>query len=229
MTAFDRFDLVRVWFVTLTQSPKTRSQDNGLPVMQSGISKLIKRMRRLHDKAISQFAYVRVYEQHKSGIYHAHILMLWYPVPRKKTESKHIYKTGKRKGKINTKKWLKDISYECGLGYIADIKELDITQIDTTDNPILRVVSYVTKYMTKAVQERIQGENSGLRIIQASQNIPKELAYTDDLEVFDQWRVQTELHEYDYHTIQHPVIDVQKKQAIKDDDFKNSIYPLDLD
>lgn len=224
MRSFDALDIDAMWFITLT-SRHVGHRATHLKNMQKSISKLIKRMRRINADD-SEFAYVRVYENHADGYYHAHMLTVWSPKPHKRTNKKYVYQRGARKQTLNVKKWLKDNAHECGLGYIAHVREVAIFSTDDDDNPALRVVNYITKYMTKDIQTDIERKKvPHLRQIQASQNIPPSKALSIDSDL--SWHVQSRLHVYDYHMLTHPVHDSQLRIEITESHFENSsIYPL---
>jgi len=82
------------YFITITAHEKWRGLESSLKNLRQGWKKLYNRMRRKY--GIND--YVKVWERHKDGSLHLHVLI--------------AKKIGKR--------WLKDNARQCGMGYQAD-------------------------------------------------------------------------------------------------------------
>lgn len=152
---------VKWWFVTLTAHENLRGKGQSLANIRDNLDRLFKRLRRIYER----ISYVRVYEVHKSGAFHAHLLVAGlsnrvsvrkagngqqYFRPRKENE------TGKS---WSVKTWWKKTCREMGMGYMVDCQPLAETQ---------HAVRYVLKYMTKEAQ-RFECKN--LRRVQVTTDI----------------------------------------------------------
>lgn len=85
------------YFCTMTADENWRGADNSLRNLRRNWAKLRKRLARLAKKSDRGFYYVRVWEAHKDGSFHMHLITN-FPV---------------------TTKWLKDNAKTCGLGHQA--------------------------------------------------------------------------------------------------------------
>jgi len=120
------------YFLTITAHEKMRGQHASIKNIRAGWKKLYNRMRRKY--GISE--YVKVWEFHEDGSFHLHILI---------------------RRKIG-KKWLKQNSRECGMGYMCDSTR--------SKNPG-QVAGYVAKYLLKSF-ENFEKYEKGMRRIEAS-------------------------------------------------------------
>lgn len=131
------------YFITITAHEKARGAVKSLDNLRQGWKKLYNRMRRKY--GVSD--YIKVWEQHKDESFHLHVLI--------------ARKIGKR--------WLKDNSRQCGMGY----------QVDSSRSKNGgQVAGYVAKYLLKGYE----GANNfpkGLRRIEASRTFPKLPDLTD--------------------------------------------------
>ena len=120
----------------------------------------MKRIRRVFGKV----EYVRVYEKHKTGAFHAHIIMsnLSRRVAYRRTRSGQSTYTpvdGRGKQIWSLATWFSRQARECKMGYRVDVQEIVGIQ---------KVVNYVCKYITKEGQAF---DEKGLRRIQTSRGV----------------------------------------------------------
>lgn len=132
--------------------------------------KLMKRLKRQYGK----FAYVRIFETHKSGAFHVHMLASCRPndlVEVTREDGKIVYESAA------VLKHLNDLK----LGYIHDCKPLDGDETREDNSVPALVASYLAKYLTKDIQSDVrtalkQAEMGRIRMIQPSQgfsDVPK--------------------------------------------------------
>lgn len=151
------------WFVTITAHERLRTQELSLENLRRGIDLLLKRLRRVYGR----IDYVRVYEVHQKGAFHAHLIVQGLSarvaVLVSVSGNKEVYYrpaygyVWQRTWGIRT--WFRRAAREVGMGYMVDVQALET---------IPQVVNYVTKYMTKESQNF---NVKGLRRIQASERI----------------------------------------------------------
>lgn len=169
--------LQNVWFfwtVTLDgDDHKTESpQVDSLKKWRSVWDKLMKRVRRDMKKLHGKMRYVRVFESHKSGVLHVHMLTdVAYPDIQEERQYNAITKVNDIVWRSST---LQAHLTDLGLGRIHDIRPINTE--NENDNGVARnVSSYVTKYLTKDIQSDMRQllKNAGMsriRIIQTSQS-----------------------------------------------------------
>lgn len=134
------------WFGTITAPAWHRTPETSLKAIRTNMDRFIKRLKRVFKSGVE---YVRIYEKHKTGAFHLHIIIsgLSERVERYKARSgqmafRVLLRTGlDRSWHIQT--WWKKTLAKCGCGYIAEIKII----------PTFQAVRYITKYMTKAAQD----------------------------------------------------------------------------
>lgn len=134
----NHMDTVDGWFMfTLTAHRKWRGRDKSVANLRQGWKKLYNRIRYEYGTNY----YVKVWEMHKDGSFHLHGLI----------------------DAVIPKKWLKDNSAQCGMGYQVDIHKVDNAG---------QVAGYIAKYFMKSEFEANQGEPfpKGLRRIETSRN-----------------------------------------------------------
>lgn len=90
------------WYFATVTAHKWWRGEKSLINLRSNWHKLRKRMSRLAKKLGIELAYARVWEHHKDGSYHLHLIVN-LPV---------------------TRKWLKDNAAKCGMGYQAHLDEV---------------------------------------------------------------------------------------------------------
>jgi len=202
------------WFITITahrRAHKALNQRATLSNLQRGIKTLYDRFRRIIERGTEKLEYCRIYEHHKTGKIHAHLIM----------RGTFTEATGELDKKGNDKgltRWLKDNAAECGLGYQASAKPIKSGEAVHAGF----VASYVTKYMTKSAQG-FKLFPKGLRRIQCSSafgalKIP-DSQYT--------WTMRPGIFESD--VLKHRVTDVNLQHEITTDDFEQEfIYPPEL-
>ena len=211
-------------FITLTAHSHSHANNKTLDACQRGLNLMLKRMRHLSD-----ISYVRVFEHHKSGAVHAHLLVSGLPervawVLSDKSARKGgepIKKWFISHDAPNTwalKSWLKKSALACGLGYMVDVSYI---RKDT-----YAATNYILKYMYKGAQEGFG--KSGLRRIATSRDIgsPKyESEFT--------WALLDHLEEKDIiFAAQNSlsVVDLTAKHTVTLEDFTHSdIYPPKID
>jgi len=136
------------YFMTLTAHEKWRG-DASHENFTRNWHKLRKRMRYFNGG--EQFDYFRVWEHHKDGTLHMHILTNCY-LPY----STHYNKKGE---KTHYSGWLKRNARQCGIGFMADFQPLENAGF---------AAHYVAKYMAKSMDDSVEWKK-GLRRYQTSQ------------------------------------------------------------
>lgn len=181
--------------------------------LMQNFDRLMKRLQR----AYKRFEYVRVYEQHKSGEFHMHVLCGF---ECQSTIDEWCYDDQGREKYVG--KHYQDMLAHvmaCELGEIFDCKP--IVDNSGTSQSSVYAVRYISKYLTKAVGATMP---KGTRRIQTSQKIgsPK---ITSSLE----WTMKSGVFIDDIET--QNWYDMQKQGAkITYDDFvKSHVYPAELD
>lgn len=202
------------WFITVTahrRAHKAINQRSTLSNLQRGLKTLYDRLRREIVAGTEKLEYVRVYEHHKTGKIHAHLIV----------RGTFTAQTGELDKKGNDKgltRWLKDNSAACGLGFQSSAKPIRSTSGVHSGF----ITSYVTKYMTKSAQG-FKLFPKGLRRIQCSSafgalKIP-DSQYT--------WAMRSGIFEAD--VLKHHVLDVNLNRDVTTDDFESShVYPPEL-
>ena len=139
----------RWYFLTITAHEKWHTPQRSIKNLRQGWKKLYNRMRRKY--GVSE--YVKVWEFHKDGSFHLHVLI---------------------RRKIG-KKWLKDNSRECGMGYMCDSS--------ASKNPG-QVAGYCAKYLIKSFEHADKYEK-GMRRIEASRDWEKLPELASDMETWE--------------------------------------------
>jgi len=148
------------WFGTITAPSWLRTPEDSLQVIRTNFDRFMKRLRRVFGKV----EYARVYETHEKGAFHLHLVVSGLSpfVTHFRSRSGSLCfrpaQVGGQKGTWSMLTWWKKTLSKCGLGYIADIKQI----------PPYAAVKYVTKYMTKSAQAFYV---PGLRQIQTTRGI----------------------------------------------------------
>lgn len=149
------------WFVTVTAHENLRSADASLNNIRSNLDRVMKRVKRVFESV----EYIRVYERHKTGAYHAHLLVagLSERVQKHETSAGVVYwrpsLSAGGLGNLSIRTWFRRTTRSVGMGYMVDVQK-----VEGVDRPI----SYVVKYLTKAAQEFYV---KSLRRIQTSRRI----------------------------------------------------------
>lgn len=204
------------YFITLTAHSHSHASGKTLEACQRGIDLLLKRLRH-----IAKVSYVRVFEKHKSGAIHAHLILSGI-------ETRVYWRKTKNGGKSwnfkpisnhswSIKSWLKKQAIEVGLGYQVDCEHIG--------GDIQKTCNYILKYMTKDMQSGF--DKKGLRRIACSQNIgtPKpESEYS--------WFLAEGITPRDLYLADREkriVYDLSAKHQVTLDDFEHvNIYPPEL-
>lgn len=149
------------WFITLTAHEKTRTPENSLANIRGNLDRLFKRLRRIYEK----LDYVRVYEVHQKGAFHAHLVISGLSA----RVQKHTARNGvlfwrstldpNGKGNLSIRTWFRRTCRNLGMGYMVDVQKVSTLQ---------EVVAYIVKYLTKDAQA-FTAKN--LRRVQTSQRI----------------------------------------------------------
>lgn len=199
-------------FFTFTLQAKDHKQGvSSLHYWRNSWDKLMKRLKREY----GNFDYVRVFEQHKSGAFHVHMLASCRPDDLREV----IREDGKR---VHTSKIVKAHLTSLKLGYIHDCKPLEEDGTHEQSSYAALVSAYLAKYLTKDIQgdvrEILKAENMGrVRMIQTSQGF----AQTPTQEGDRVWTVgpirESEAIEIWHNNID--VRDVDRRITLTDDDF----------
>jgi len=148
--------------LTLTSKGSIREQLASYRALQQGIDVFMKRIRRVH----GEIDYVRTFEAHKKDkTLHAHFIITGlspFVVPgcwRNLTPGFLAITQRKwRTGVWGLQTYLKNMAHECGMGYMAHVTVL----------PSYQAVNYVTKYLTKELQDI---QIKGLRHVQTTRRV----------------------------------------------------------
>lgn len=205
------------WFFwTLTLDGKDHNGDTieSLLKWREVWDTLMKRIKRDHKK----MRYVRIFETHKDGTLHVHML----------TDSGYadIVKKHEGDGRDNyTSETLKKHLTELGLGWRHDIRPLETAN---TPKGVKKVAKYVIKYMTKAIQGRVRkllkdADMSRVRMIQTSQKWFNEKQLDPSL----LWsREPLFLSEFENLPKQNTASDITRNRTIEKEHFYDSgTYP----
>jgi len=197
------------WFVTVTAAEWNQTASKSLASLRHGLDLLFKRIRRIWGK----IEYVRVYELHKTGAYHAHIIVcgLSSRVAYRKARSgrkSYIPVAVRGEQTWSLKTWFKKSARSLKMGYMVDVQAV---------NGIQKVVNYVCKYITKGGQDF---DEPFLRRIQTSSGI----GAANRREVGRGWTVGRHVWASDARNM--PLYDANLKQTINPSYWQNNVvYP----
>lgn len=201
--------------VTVTARSKAHRFGTTLEAIIANWDKLMKRLKRIW----GNFEYVRVYERHKSKEFHAHMLVSFFPEDGNELTKYKLIK-GKKRYRGTAHKQLKYASFEVGLGFIVDFSPIRHDGIEDTLHRVNRTVAYITKYMTKDLQDMPHGT----RRVQTSRKIGsvKQESNNDDV-----WIPRHFIYEKDIEDLG-KIEDVSRKHLVTFDDFHDrETYPQD--
>lgn len=158
--------------LTITARGKAHRNGSTLEAIVKNWDRLMKRLRYLWGKK----PYVRVLEMHKSGEFHAHLLIMYMPDDANDEKKYHAYGKKNQRGEIVkarryrgiAHKQLKRAAFGSGLGFICDFSPILMTETEDDYHRVNRVVAYITKYLTKGFSE---GLPKYTRRIQTSRDI----------------------------------------------------------
>lgn len=225
MSTIEQRDENENWYLwTLTLSPKTHSSGDtatSLDVWRASWNKLMGKLRYRFGK----FMYIRVFETHKSGILHVHMLAnVTFGDIRKITQVNE----DQTKNIRHHSDELETIMRSYGLGKIHDIKPIETTNYDNNGHA-RNVSAYVTKYLTKDIQSDVRDAIKSLsggrvRMIQTSHGW-QALTRQSDLK-WEQGRITLASWLQD----DKPLYDLQLQKEVKDaidfgEDGKYEVYP----
>lgn len=148
------------YFVTITAAEWYREKAKSLANLRRGLNMMFKRIKRIWGK----IEYVRVYEIHEKGAYHAHAIIMGLSpfVAVKENRSGVNGFTPADDRSVRTwavRTWFKKTARACKMGYMVDVQRVSGVQ---------KVVNYVVKYITKETQDY---HIKNVRRIQASAGI----------------------------------------------------------
>ncbi len=215
-SSFLKMKLQRVssnwWFVTITAHERDRSAAGSLENLRKGLDRLMKRVNRVWEGV----QYVRVYEKHKKGAYHAHLVVseLSPRITRRQNKNKTISFSPADKTEQGrtwgVQTYFRRAARDCKMGYMVKVIRLDDER---------QAVSYVVKYMTKSAQSFYA---RGLRRIQTSSRIGSP--------VKKRTRGDWTAAKYVWQSDMPPgadLIDLNTKEVIKPEYWKENVaYPL---
>jgi len=133
------------WFITLTAHEDYRTPENSLENIRSNIDRFIKRLRRIYGK----IEYARVYEVHRKGAFHAHLVMyglsdrLQKGTARSGSEYFRATDVPRGKGNWSIRTWFRRTSRQFNMGYVVDVQRV---------HGLAEVTNYIVKYLTKEAQ-----------------------------------------------------------------------------
>ena len=142
------------WYLwTLTLSPRYHQNGSTSDSLQQWRKHWNKLMGKLRYN-LGKFMYIRVFETHKSGVLHVHML-----ANRTFDDIQQIieYDEEQNKNIRHNSAKLRAIMLSYGLGTIHDIKPVNTTNFDDNGNA-RNVSAYVTKYLTKEIQSSVRSE-----------------------------------------------------------------------
>lgn len=133
------------WFITLTAHENNREAGASLANIRTRIDRLMKRVQRVWGK----IQYVRVYETHKKGAFHCHLVCsgLSSGVERQTARNGvEFYRPcvwRKAAGVLSLRTYWRKTCRNLGMGYMVDVQTLE---------SVSEALRYVTKYLTKDAQ-----------------------------------------------------------------------------
>ena len=218
MNEIERSHDTKTWyFWTLTLLGKDHTGlKHSIDKWRDTWSKLRKRIIR----DLGKLKFVRIFEMHKDGTLHVHML-----TDKSYTDCYQVEATDTAKERTESVK-LRQHLIDLDLGYIHDIKRIDTPKKEA--NGIARNVSaYIVKYMTKDIQSNVRSilkeHGSRLRIVQTS------IGWFDkqpDDTVLDWSKSPVFKTEYLAMGQSEQVIDLAKDERITIDDFyDHDFYP----
>jgi hypothetical protein len=204
-------------FLTITCMPSYHRKNLTLEFIIKNFDRLMKRLKRQW----GEFQYVRIYECHKSGKFHAHLLISYQPSD---SLEKLVWRGIKpRKNRVYRGadyKIFKAHLVACGFGYQCDLTPIINFEEMMPVAPHV-AVGYVTKYLTK----NMDNLPKGTRRIQTSRRIgyPK-VENEDDLV----WQMRSAIYEEDVARYG-SILDLTTGNLITFDDFivAGAVYPRD--
>ena len=199
--------------ITVTCMGDDHRNNTTLKRLMDNFDRLMKRLKRQYGK----FEYVRVYEQHKSGEFHMHILagFGFQTLPFEWITDKE----GRKKYVGINYATILDHAIACGLGKIMDCKP--IVDESGRQQSSVYAVRYISKYFTKSIGSSMP---KGTRRVQTSQKIgsPK---VSSSLE----WEMKSGVYLDDIEESNWYDMNKQGSKITYDDFTHSFIYPSELD
>lgn len=149
------------WFVTITAHEDYRTPENSLENIRSNIDRLFKRLRRIYAK----IQYVRVFEVHEKGAFHAHLVIsglsdrVQKGIAQNGIEFFRETQVERGKGNWSIRTWFRRSARQMGMGFMVDVQRVYSCG---------EVVKYIVKYLTKKKQDFLA---KNLRRVQTTQQI----------------------------------------------------------
>lgn len=169
MSTIEQRDGCEKWYLwTLTLSPLTHKNGDTVSSLQKWRKYWNKLMNKLRYR-LGRFMYIRVFETHKSGILHVHMLANATFDDVVQIVEKNVDQSDNVR---HHSAMLESIMLSYGLGKIHDIKPIE-TEIYENNGHARNVSAYVTKYLTKDIQSIVRktlrdGGAGSVRMIQTS-------------------------------------------------------------
>lgn len=187
-------------FMTLTAHPSAHAHGWTLHNLRDAWKPVYDAIRWRYQR-FKPIEYVRVFEKHKSGEYHIHVL---WRLPQHPP--------------YNDREWLKATAAAHGLGWRVDWQGIDVGGETTA------IARYITKYMSKDAQG-LMDMPKGLRRIQTSQGIGALKPPPSD----EEWFVRSGIYPHDLR-LWETVRDVSTGYTIEGDYFDEfNYYPEHVD
>lgn len=214
-------------FMTITARPEAHAKRTTLDSLAKGLSLLFKRMRRVN--AHDDMPYVRVFETHKSGSYHAHVIVQWSL--RGGWDERNAKRSNRRPRQWTEKTWLKRNAYECGLGYMVDYQPITVTaspdfrepngaMVSGHEQGARQTVMYVMKYMTKENMSALsEQKTANTRMIQASRHF----THVDNDKSLE-WQVLGDYSVVDWWVDGRNMTDLNIERQVRQHDFSDDRY-----
>ena len=208
--------------VTITARGRAHRNSTTLETIIKNWDRLMKRLFRVWGKK----PYMRVYERHITGEFHAHMLIRHLPEDANDAKAyQRIGKKGKDGEIVATKRYrgiahkqLKRAAFGSGLGFICDFSPVLMDGVKDEAHAANRVVAYITKYLVKGFGG---GLPKGTRRIQTSR----------DIGTPNSGKAGGDYHMIYYLSIadiaiQGAIEDVSRKKVVTFDDFlEHDVYP----
>jgi len=175
------FDGKRFMFLTITCRPNSTPQSS-LNDLKRTHERFVKRLKRvLRDE--DTLTYALVYEVHKSGVYHSHLIVS--PVIEKllriENKNKTVTFTASDDGELQFVNWLKDTTANLGLGYMAHV------EYRKNSRSPKHAAMYALKYITMVEKNASKFPRHWRRVC-VSRDVPPLTPARDD-DVPSQWKI----------------------------------------
>jgi hypothetical protein len=217
-------DLSHTWsFLTVTADGDDHRAGTTLDAIMREWNKLMMRLK----YEWGAFHYVRVYERHKSGAFHGHLLISYQPDDALDTSAWKWVRRRSKSGKWRMVKAYRGTAYDAlqractALGLGAQVDFTPVVRIkELTPADAYSAVGYVTKYMSKSVGGDMP---KGTRRIQTSRAIGSPTPPKAD----NEWTLKSGIYADDIGL--YKWYDVSVGREVTTDDFLDGkwVYPYD--